>query len=92
MNALIFEFDHAKSVANRRKHVIDFEEAQALWLDPDALELAARVVDESRWIVVGRIGDRIWSAVIARRDEYIRLISVRRARRKEAALYESQDL
>jgi uncharacterized protein len=92
MGALIFEFDHAKSVANFRKHGIDFEEAQALWLDPDALELAARIMDEPRWMVVGRIGDKIWSAVIARRDVHIRLISVRRARKSETSLYESQDL
>jgi len=92
MGGLIFEFDHAKSVANLRKHGISFEEAQTLWLDPDVLELAARVVDEPRWIVVGRIGARIWSAVITHRDGHIRLISVRRAHANEIALYESQDL
>jgi uncharacterized DUF497 family protein len=92
MEGLIFEFDHAKSVANLRKHGIDFQEAQALWLDPEALELTGRVVNEPRWIVVGRIGDKIWSAVITRRNEYVRLISVRRARKRETELYESQDL
>jgi uncharacterized protein len=92
MAGLIFEFDCAKSAINLRKHGIDFNDAQALWRDPDLLELSARTIDEPRWLVLGRIDDRIWSAVITRREEHIRLISVRRARKSEITLYESQDL
>ena len=40
-----FEFDPDKSVSNRRKHGIDFLEAEALWSDPDAVESPARTVD-----------------------------------------------
>jgi uncharacterized DUF497 family protein len=48
-----FTFDPAKSVRNRAKHGIDFEEAQAIWLDADRLEIAARTIGELRWQVIG---------------------------------------
>lgn len=84
-----FEFDPMKSLANREKHGIDFTEAQALWNDLDLLEIPARVTDEPRWLVVGRIAENHWSAIITYRGERIRIISVRRSRESEVALYES---
>jgi uncharacterized protein len=84
-----FEFDEAKSQSNKSKHGIDFEEAQALWLDEMFVEIPARTEDEPRFVVVGMISDKHWSAVIAYRGERIRLISVRRARAEEVAIYES---
>lgn len=86
-----FEYDPKKSAENKRKHGIDFEEAQALWNDAAVVEIPARVTDEPRWVVIGRIEDKHWSAVITRRDENIRLISVRRSRDEEVAIYESED-
>ena len=87
-----FEFDPGKSHTNRHKHGIDFVEAQRLWQDPDLLELPVRSSDEPRWLVVGRIDGRHWSAVITRRGPALRLISVRRSRNSEVALYESEDI
>ena len=87
-----FEFDPAKSDENKRKHGIDFEEAQALWGDDALVEIPARVVDEPRWLMIGRIDGKHWSAVITRRAENIRLISVRRSRDEEIAIYESQEI
>jgi len=52
---LDFEFDPEKSASNKEKHGIDFVEAQALWNDPDLVEIPARVVDEPRFLVIGRI-------------------------------------
>ena len=83
-----FEFDQHKSRSNKAKHGIDFVEAQALWRDVQRLEVAVRVTDESRFLVIGKIGDRHWSAVITYRDRAVRLISVRRSRVKEVELYE----
>ena len=83
-----FEFDERKSRANKAKHGIDFVEAQALWLDELLIEIPARTTDESRFLVVGLIAGTHWSAVITYRGEVIRLISVRRARAEEVALYE----
>jgi uncharacterized protein len=91
-----FEYDPVKSGENKRKHGIDFDDARALWDDPALLEIPARTSDEPRWLVIGKFklgmkGEKLWSAFITRRGENVRLISVRRARDKEAAFYESQD-
>lgn len=83
-----FEFDTGKSLMNSGKHGIDFLDAQLLWLDPKLIEVPARTEGEPRFLVVGMIGDGHWSAVITYREERIRIISVRRARREEIEIYE----
>jgi uncharacterized DUF497 family protein len=85
---MLFEFDDARSRSNRAKHEIDFVEAQALWLDESLIEIPARTTDEPRLLIVGRIGDKHWSAVVGYRDDVVRITSVRRARDEEVALYE----
>lgn len=84
-----FEYDDDKSQANLEKHGIDFLDAQALWRDPDLLELQARSDDEPRFLVIGLIGSKHWSAVVTYRNGTVRLISVRRSRKREVELYES---
>ena len=83
-----FEFDSLKSQANQQKHGIDFDAAQALWADPALIENPARTLDEPRWLVIGQINHRHWSAVITLRGPLIRLMSVRRSRPEEVQLYE----
>lgn len=83
-----FAYDPEKSAANKAKHGIDFDEAQTLWSDPWLAEIPARTADEPRFLAIGKIGDTHWAAVFAHRDRHIRLISVRRARREEIAVYE----
>lgn len=85
-----FEFDPKKSQANQKKHGIDFIEAQALWNDPDYLEIPAKITDEPRYLVIGKIGVKIWTTVITYRSHKVRIISVRRARKEEVAFYESE--
>ncbi|MGH8118111.1 MAG: BrnT family toxin [Rhodanobacteraceae bacterium] len=85
----MFEFDEAKSRSNKAKHGMDFVEAQKLWNDPNLLQIPARTVDEPRYLLVGVIDDKHWSAVITYRGPNIRIISVRRSRIEEVALYES---
>ena len=83
-----FEFDAAKSAANKAKHEIDFVEAQALWIDPDRLEAPGRSTDEPRFQILGQIGETIWAATVTyRHEETIRIISVRHARADEKARY-----
>ena len=84
---MTFEFDPAKSAANLEKHGIDFADAQALWGDPDRLEIPARSLDEPPTQVIGRIGGAVWSAFVTLRGDRIRIISVRRARDEEKAAY-----
>jgi uncharacterized DUF497 family protein len=84
-----FEFDPDKSASNRLKHGIDFEDAQALWEYDGLVTLPSRPTDEERWLAIGRIGKRHWTAIFTLRGAAIRLISVRRARREEIDVYES---
>ena len=84
-----FQYDDDKSQTNLEKHGIDFLDAQALWNDPDLLEIRAKSEDEPRFLVIGLIGQKHWSAVVTYRNGTIRLISVRRSRKREVGLYES---
>ncbi len=78
-----------KSNSNREKHGIDFDLAQALWVDEDRIEIPAKTQDEPRFLVIGKIDEKHWSAVITYRGENIRIISVRRSRDEEIEIYES---
>ncbi|MBU4261956.1 MAG: BrnT family toxin [Proteobacteria bacterium] len=85
-----FRFDEKKSESNKLKHGINFYEVQTLWDDLDLLEIPAKTVeDESRCLVIGKIGNKHWSAIITYRDDTIRIISARRSREKEVQYYES---
>ena len=84
-----FEFDESKSQANLLKHGINFIDARALWNDSSLLEISAKTEDEPRYLIIGLINGKDWSAVITYREINIRLISVRRSRTEEVALHES---
>jgi uncharacterized DUF497 family protein len=85
-----FDYDPDKSAANLAKHAIDFDEAQALWADEALIAAPARAQDEPRWLAVGRIGGRHWTAVYTLRGSTVRIISVRRSRRDEIDAYQGQ--
>lgn len=70
------------------KHGIDFVEAQRLWADSELVEVQAKTTEEPRYLVIGRVDGKHWSAVITYRGEAIRIISVRRSRKAEVAIYE----
>ncbi|MGB9588161.1 MAG: BrnT family toxin [Armatimonadota bacterium] len=84
-----FEFDPQKSDGIKKKHGIDFYEAQVLWDDPDLIEIPVRTSDEPRFLVIGKIAGKHWSGVITYRGEKIRIISVRRSLKEEVEIYES---
>ena len=84
-----FEFDDSKSQFNLAKHGINFSDAQQLWSDSDRVEIPARTEDEPRFLVIGKIAQKPWSAVITYRENRVRIISVRRSRKEEVAIYES---
>ena len=84
-----FQYDRQKSESNLRKHGIDFEQAQLLWDDPKLVTLKARSEDESRSLIIARLNDQHWSAIVTDRDGEFRIISVRRSRIAEVELYES---
>jgi uncharacterized DUF497 family protein len=84
-----FEFDTSKSCTNFDKHGINFITAQELWVDPDLLQVKAKSEGEQRYLVIGLIAEKYWSAVITYRGDTIRIISVRCSRKAEVSLYES---
>lgn len=84
-----FEFDDTKSQFNLEKHGINFLDAQELWADPDRVEIPARIEDEPRFLIIGTIAQKCWSAIVTYRENKVRLISVRRSRKEEVAIYES---
>ena len=83
-----FEFDPRKSESNKKKHGIDFDEAQALWNDLDLMEIPVKTSDEPRFLVIGKISEKHWSGIITYRSGKIRIISVRRSRKEEVEIYE----
>ncbi|MGB0938872.1 MAG: BrnT family toxin [Colwellia sp.] len=84
-----FEFDTNKRSINFDKHGINFIDAQELWADPDLLQVKAKSEGEQRYLVIGTIAGKFWSAVITYRNDTIRIISVRRSRKAEVSIYES---
>lgn len=84
-----FEYDEVKSKRNKEKHGIDFVEAQLLWDDPERMEIPAKTEDEPRCVVIGKMGEKHWSAIVTYRENKIRIISARRSRKEEIKIYES---
>ena len=84
------EWDLGKAAANVEKHGIRFEEAATALLDPMALAREdERSEGEARWVLIGMSANaRLLTVVYTLRDESrIRLISARKATRKEASFY-----
>ena len=87
-----FEWDPAKGAANKIKHGIGFTEAEGLWHDDNRVEIHLAYPLESRRIIIGRLKDKHWTAVFTIRGENTRIISVRRSREKEVALYDKEKI
>jgi len=87
---MILEYDENKSNSNKLKHGIDFEETKELWTDPYSFEIQSNSdIDEKRYLVLGQIATKLYTAIITYRLDNIRIISVRRSRQKEIEIYES---
>jgi uncharacterized DUF497 family protein len=85
-----FEFDPEKSASNKDMHGIDFVEAQALWRDEGLVEAPVPMREEPRFLAIGRIDGKCWTAVCTLRGRAVRIISVRRARVVEVMFYDGQ--
>ena len=82
--------DEKKSQDNKTKHGIDFHTAMQLWNDQDRIEIQTKFPAENRNALIGKIEDKIWTAIFTKRGDAIRIISVRHARKKEVGLYEQK--
>lgn len=88
-----FEWDERKRLANLAKHGIDFVDACKAWEKPIIDPADERIQDdEYRPTALGVIGeDEIIIAIVyTTRDNVVRMISARRARRNERQVYQSQ--
>jgi len=87
-----FEWDLQKSETNKAKHGIGFETAVNLWSDEYRVEIHAPYPTEDRHILLGKYRSKLWAAIYTMRGESVRLISVRRARKREVNLYEKENV
>ena len=85
-----FEYDPHKSVANKARHGIDFEEAKTFWRDENGVTIRVLVEPEVRFARIARKGGEAWTTIFTMRGESIRIISSRRARSGEVRLYEER--
>jgi uncharacterized DUF497 family protein len=89
-----FEWDEAKAKANERKHGVRFDDAMLVFADPYALTEQDRIEGgELRWQTIGAVGGFVLLMVAHTvrdegEDEIIRIISARRAARKECKRYD----
>lgn len=81
-----FEYDKNKSLVNKRKHGVDFEEAKAIWFG-DNIIIPAFTKEETRHIIIGKIDQNLYSCIFTIRGEGIRIISCRKSRDKERKVY-----
>ena len=86
-----FEWDEDKSRSNETKHGIDFSTATQLWKDYARVEIQTDFPNEARDVLIGDINGKLWTAIFTWRNDIVRIISVRRARKKEAKLYETKE-
>jgi len=85
---LSFEYDENKSIKNKEKHKIDFEEAKLLWNDEDAVIVPANIIDnEIRYAIISELNTKCYVAIFTIRNENYRIISVRRCRKNEEKDY-----
>jgi len=98
MSAIRFEWDEAKDRMNRRKHRISFETAKLVFADPFHMSRHDRIErDEDRWQTIGRLGEGAIVLVahalrFEGETEVIRIISARKANKKERGVYEEQQI
>jgi hypothetical protein len=82
-----FDWDPVKSAGNESKHGLSLASATTLWAGP-VIVLPSRNPGEVQHLAIGLIEGQHWTVVYAPRDGMIRLISARRSRNNEKAIYQ----
>ena len=84
-----FEWDPDKARANLRKHGVDFADAATVFDDPLAVTISDERAEEPRFVTIGSDAEgRLLVVVFVWRGVSIRVISARRASRRERGQYE----
>ena len=86
-----YEWDENKRVANLAKHDVDFVDAENFDWSSAIETIDDRLnYNEERWVALGFIGNRLHVLTYTVRDENIRLISLRKANKREREFYEEK--
>jgi uncharacterized protein len=85
-----FEWDPDKAKSNFAKHGVGFEDAKAVFTDLNAIEFLDEAAEEERWRMLGKAGSTILMVVYTERRDHIRLISARKADKREQEAYLKQ--
>lgn len=86
-----FEWDPAKAASNHKKHSVRFADATSVFFDDRAVTLPDEDQDEERFVTLGKDAiDRVLVVVYRWRGDHIRIISARRATRRERQEYEGE--
>lgn len=85
-----FEWDERKSQLCERQRGFSFRYAAEAFKDPKLITLLDLREDykEQRWICYGHINDRLYCIVITIRTQKIRIISARKANKRERNKYD----
>ncbi|MFT3907323.1 MAG: BrnT family toxin [Steroidobacteraceae bacterium] len=87
----MFVWDEAKRLANRKKHGIDFADAEEIFRGLTfTAEDEREPYGERRFLTLGLLEDQVVSVAHTERGEEIRIISIRKATKHEARFYFSQ--
>jgi hypothetical protein len=86
-----FEWDPSKAKANIARHGVRFEDAQTVFADLKAIESLDHSTDEERWRLLGRAGPNLLMVVYTERGHRVRIISARKATKREQEAYLEQD-
>lgn len=81
-----FEWDENKNQLNLTKHGIDFDDAIEIFDDP-ILSYRSDRNHEERWVAIGKSNDHVIAVIFTRRNDIVRIISARSARKNEKKSY-----
>lgn len=92
MEPLRFDWDEKKNRSNQRKHGVSFQEARTVFYDESAIEFddPDHSADEARFLLLGvsfRLRLLLVCHCLRENESVIRIISARRATRKERSFY-----
>jgi len=87
----VYEWDEAKREANLRKHGLDFDDADKVFENPNKITFEVGGRGEKRWLEIALVETDgiVLALVYAVRGYNVRIISFRKASRKERRIYDN---
>jgi uncharacterized protein len=88
----VYEWDEAKREANLKKHGLDFDDADIVYGNPNKITYAIADRGEARWLDIALVESNgvVLALIYTVRGYNIRIISFRKASRRERRIYDNQ--